>query len=278
MTKADDLGDRMKSYERHETGRMFLRGLPVYARIDGRGFSRFTKGMERPFDPRMTKAMQAVCAYLVSSTNAVLGYVQSDEISLLWMDGDPNSQPFFGGKVQKLVSVLASMAAAKMAQEIRGWEPFEDRLPAFDARVMVLPSKEEAANMILWRALDAQKNAVSMAARAHYSGKALHGKNGLEMKAMLSAAGHPYSELPDDFRFGSFYRRETLMRPLSEVAQVHRLRHQGVDGEASPMVMRTVIQRADMPPFNKIINRADVIFDKAEPILLGRFGDTERVA
>jgi tRNA(His) guanylyltransferase len=47
----DSLGDRMKSYESRESDRRFLPMVPVYARIDGRGFSSFTRGMERPCNP-----------------------------------------------------------------------------------------------------------------------------------------------------------------------------------------------------------------------------------
>ena len=47
----------MKGYEAVETARRFDVHLPIYARIDGRSFSRFTRGMARPFDIRMIDAM-----------------------------------------------------------------------------------------------------------------------------------------------------------------------------------------------------------------------------
>jgi tRNA(His) 5'-end guanylyltransferase len=65
----DSFGDRMKGYEAHETSRRFLPGLPVYARIDGRSFSKFTKGMRRPFDERMTHAMVKATRHLVDARN-----------------------------------------------------------------------------------------------------------------------------------------------------------------------------------------------------------------
>ena len=151
----DDLGDRMKDYEARETGRRFLPLLPIYARIDGRGFSKFTAGMERPFDPRMTNAMIETPRQLGGNTPGPGGDVQSDEISLLWKAETAEQSVFFDGKTMKMASVLASMAAAAFARAIRGWEPYEDRLPAFDCRVLQLPADVEAANMILWRCLDA---------------------------------------------------------------------------------------------------------------------------
>ena len=52
-----DLAARMKIYEGVESDRRFMSLLPVIARIDGRSFSSFTKGMERPYDERMSNLM-----------------------------------------------------------------------------------------------------------------------------------------------------------------------------------------------------------------------------
>ena len=176
----DDLGDRMKAYEAVETARTLDPRLPIHARIDGRSFSRLTHGMQRPFDPRMTAAMVGTAMHLVEATHARIGYTQSDEISLVWL-WEGESEPLFGAKVHKLTSVLASSAAAAFQQELHrhfGADAIAlaERCPHFDARVFQLPSKVEAANAILWRTLDARKNAVSMAARAAFSAKALHGR------------------------------------------------------------------------------------------------------
>lgn len=247
----DDLGDRMKQYEFHETGRRFLPMLPVYARIDGRGFSKFTKGMNRPFDQRMTDAMIETTKYLVKETNALIGYVQSDEISLAWKASDHTSSIFFDGKTTKMTSVLAGMATAAFTRAIRGWQPYEDRLPAFDARVIQMPLDYEVANMFLWRAIDARKNAVSMATRAHYSAKQMHGKKSLEMIQMLADKGVDFHAYPKAFREGTFVQRyvyDLLM----------------LNGDT---VQRSRVDTIYMPPFQTVDNRTDVIMNGASPIL-----------
>lgn len=66
----DDLGDRLKAYELQETGRKLIPGVPIYARIDGRSFSKFTRHMQRPFDPRMVDAMVETVKYLVDKSGA----------------------------------------------------------------------------------------------------------------------------------------------------------------------------------------------------------------
>src|ERR1700761_6891397 len=96
MDKKDDFGDRMKQvYEAPETERRFLPMLPIYARLDGRSFSRLTKDMARPYDVRMSDAMVDTTKYLVGETHALIGYTQSDEISLVWFYPSFNSGMMF---------------------------------------------------------------------------------------------------------------------------------------------------------------------------------------
>ena len=97
-------------YEGIEAGRRFIPTLPVMARMDGRGFSKFTKGMNRPYDERMSAAMVETTVALVKATGACFGYSQSDEITLVWHSIDVKSQVFFDGRIQKMTSQLAALA------------------------------------------------------------------------------------------------------------------------------------------------------------------------
>lgn len=259
LKETDDFGNRMKAYEAVETARKFDAMLPIYARIDGRSFSRFTKGMDRPFDARMTAAMVETTKHLVHETHARIGYAQSDEISLVWLADGPESDVVFSGKLQKMTSVLASMAASKFA---RVCPPgYEDRMPHFDCRVFQLPSKEEAANAFLWRAMDARKNAISMVAQSKFSHKKLHGMDQKAMLAMLKEIGVEFEDFPESFRRGSFVRRFTVERLLADeelarIPEKHR---------PTGPVMRNEMRVIQMPPFNKVSNRVAVIFDGADP-------------
>jgi tRNA(His) guanylyltransferase len=257
----DQLGDRMKSYEAIETGRKFDSTLPVYARIDGRGFNKFTKNMNRPFDERMTRTMVDTTKYLVDKTHAAIGYVQSDEISLAWNGTSEGTKLFFDGKIQKTCSVLASMAAARFALayhfEFHEWSY---DMPHFDCRVFQMPSQTEVANMFLWREFDAQKNSISMLARHHFSHKDLQGKSGDEMIVMMAGKGVDMSNLPVSFRRGSWVQRVTGEKFLTKaeydkIPEKHRV---GID--LTTPVMRSWVKVLDMPPFVTVANREDVIF------------------
>src|ERR1700686_3844730 len=154
----DEFGNRMKYYESFETDRKFLPGLPIYVRLDGRGFSKFTRDMKRPYDTQMSNLMVATVKHMVSETQARFGYCQSDEMSLVYLEKEHNSELFFNRKIMKMTSVLASKATAFFILIIRNHfdypNQYEARLPHFDARVIQLPSKEEATNMVLWRTMD----------------------------------------------------------------------------------------------------------------------------
>ena len=48
----DGLSDRMKQYEAAEAGRRLMPLLPALARLGGRAFHSFVRGLARPFDQR----------------------------------------------------------------------------------------------------------------------------------------------------------------------------------------------------------------------------------
>lgn len=271
MKHQDYLGDRMKVYERVETSRALNPSLPVYARIDGRGFSKLTRDMERPYDERMSNAMIETTRYLVEKTHALIGYTQSDEISLVFEAG-PNegSDILFSGKIQKMTSVLAAQATAAFINALLETEDFRhyvERFPHFDARVFQLPNREEAAEAFLWRARDAYKNSSSMAARAYYSHSMLHKKTAREMREMLMDRGVDFEEYPEFFKRGTWLRRVTTSRALTELewGKIPEKHRPSIETEFD----RSEVKIIDMPDFNRVTNRVEVIFDGAEPVIEG---------
>lgn len=205
------LGDRIKEYEKIETSQKFIPMLPIYARIDGRSFSKFTKSMKKPYDEELSRIMQEVTEYLVKETNACIGYTQSDEISLVWHQKSYESDVFFARKKQKMVSVLAGLATAKFVQLALTSYPEEcsKRLPVFDCRVFQLPSKVEAVNALTWRNQDAIRNSIQMAGHAYFSHKELDRKNTSDILVMLEGEGVIWGSYPKFFKEGTFFQRIT---------------------------------------------------------------------
>ncbi len=174
------LGDRMKSYEAVTRSVLMPHSYHVI-RVDGRAFHTYLRRANKPFDTAFIVDMEAVGVALCKEImGAVFAYGQSDEISVLMQDLEPQSQPWFGGVVQKVVSIAASLATVALVER-RGFA----LLPQFDARVFTLPSAAEVQNYFLWRQQDAVRNSISMAAQAHFPHKTLLGLNKQELQEKL---------------------------------------------------------------------------------------------
>lgn len=221
----DSLGDLLKEQERLEAGRKADPYLPLMARIDGKCFSRFTKGLKRPFDSRFVDLMVATTSYLVEESEALLGYCQSDEITLFWnnfKEENSNREYWFGGKFQKLTSVLAGTASSYFAGNLPEFLPEKvGQYPVFDARVWNVPDMEHVYKNFLWRWKDAQKNSVSMYARHFFSHRSLQGKTSTEMRELLRTISKPWEELPVFFREGTYIRRERILVDPAETTLNH---------------------------------------------------------
>lgn len=242
--------------------------IPVLARVDGRAFSKFTQGLERPYDERLVNLMIEVTKFLVEQTNARCGYTQSDEISLVWLSEKPDTEMFFGGKMSKMISVVGSLATAYFNRVLGEFIPEKrDLMPVFDNRVWEVPVNYEAANYFIWREQDATRNSISMAARAYYSHKELHRKSGSDMQEMLFQKGVNWNDYPRHFKRGTYVRRKSVGRTLTpEELEDLPPRH---DARLNPgmVVTRTSIVAEDFPPLTKIENREEVILFGAEPEL-----------
>lgn len=246
----DEIGARMKQYEHQVTGWKIDRELPVYARIDGRAFSSITRGMNKPYDIMLMSVMQSVLFDMVERSNALIGYTQSDEISLLWHWNGENEEAWFGGKLYKLTSILASLAAASFHRHLPNFfskdeaAKLQDMLPHFDCRVMNLPSEIEAANMFVWRNMDAKRNSLQSLAQSHFSSKALHGKSTKDMLRMLKEKNVSFDDLPSYVKYGTWVRSNFLTK--------HNLNYYTTPHD-----------------FRRMTNRTDFLFRRQEPI----FGD-----
>lgn len=262
----DDMGDRMKEYDSATEVRL-MPLLPTFARVDGRAFHTFTKGMNRPYDDRMASAMIETCLYLARETNACMAYTQSDEITLAWLSKDRKSQIWFDGRHTKMVSQIAALATLTFFRIIQEKIPdYAKKLPTFDARVWQVPNIAEGANVFLWRELDATKNSISMAAQSVYSDNQLHGKISEEKQEMLWQKGINWNDYPAFFKRGSFVQRRSTIRPF-DASEIKKLppKHAARSNPALT-VLRSDFRLIGMPSFRTVTNRADVVFNGAEPV------------
>lgn len=259
------LGQRCKAFELVEAQRSATPRLPLLARLDGRAFHTWTRGLPRPVDVRLTTCMQDTTAFLVSEFGARVGYTQSDEITLLWFEpaGLPDALPF-SGRFQKLASVLAGAASAKftLLADV-GIPERKGTLAVFDARVWNVPTLEDALDVFVWREDDATKNSVSMAASAFYPETELAGLDSRLRRELLRRKGVNWDDYPASFKRGSYLQRRRLPVVMDETT---RARIPEAHRPASEAVYeRSEVRVLNMPPIRQIGNALGVLLHGEDP-------------
>ena len=175
------IGNRMKfNYEYPFMFRLPHR-LPIIIRIDGKSFHTLARSEKwnKPFDLDFIHDMQDIALELCTEImNVKLVYLQSDEISFLLIDYEEiQTQPWFRNEIQKLCSVTAGFASAKMSLK-------RNREVVFDTRVFIVPPFE-VCNYFIWRQRDWKRNSINMVARSRFSQKEIHGLNTNELQEKL---------------------------------------------------------------------------------------------
>lgn len=197
----DALGQRMK--ERYEDRSRFMLPRRTYSiiRVDGKAFHSFTRKCKKPFDGKLINAMNEAALELCrQSQGAKLGYVQSDEISVLLTDFETEkTDMWLDGNIQKIASISASIVTAAFNN---AYVDRPDQLALFDARVFVIPDYVEVENYFVWRQKDATRNSVQMMAHALYPYKELVGKKNSELQEMIFQKNKNWNTLPPSLRRG----------------------------------------------------------------------------
>jgi len=205
-TDKTSLGDRMKGYENITRNHLISR-MPVILRLDGRAFHTFTNGFDKPYDKIFAKAMERTMWYLCENIQGcVLGYTQSDEITLVLVDyKELNTSSWFDNNIQKMVSVAASMATLEFNRRFSSLtsgyggyvhEKAENMGATFDCRAFNVP-KEEVTNCLLFRQNDAIRNSIQALGQAHFSHKELHKKSTEDIITMVKQkTGILWNNLP----------------------------------------------------------------------------------
>lgn len=249
MPVRDDLGVRMKTFYEQIPKTKLMRRCPVALRIDGKAFHTFTRGFQKPFDEVLIKSMQETMKYLCENIQGcVLGYTQSDEITLILVDYKKlTSSAWFDYEVQKICSIAASMATMAFnkffannvgdyctytyEREDNSHEEYEhilslaiDKGAMFDCRCFNIP-KEEVTNLIYWRQLDASRNSIQMVGQANFSHKELQNKSCNEIQDMLmTQKGINWNDLPIYQKRGSCCVRNKIILFRGSIMETAQLR------------------------------------------------------
>ena len=225
------LEDRML-YFRGLTNYKLMPKSYVMVMLDGRSFSTMIKNkFEKPFDNNFINMMNETAKYVCSKVEgAKFGYVQSDEISLVITDFEnENTESFFGYRLTKMLSVIASLATAKFNQlmmdyrigQVEGCSASagdtvqmcrdvvnDMPLYQFDCKCWNLPTYNDVFAWFLYRQIDCIRNSKQQAARARISHKQLESLNSDEQINLLKEmTGVDWNDYEDGKKFGRFIYR-----------------------------------------------------------------------
>lgn len=255
------LEDAQRQKEASTTAAVLDKELPVVIRLDGHAFRTYTRHLDKPFDSRLVQAMDTVTRFLVEETKADVGYTQSDEISLMFLNG---AKLPFNGRLLKLCTLLAGMASAKLNEAVAAEGiPRSNGQPYFDCRASNRESLEEAANYFLWRETDGMRNSTSMLAQSLFSKKELFKVNQEGLRKLLREKGCPWEHLPVREQRGAYFYRETYEMPMDEetlnlIPEKHR-------ATAPAVIIRTKIVGVEHPPIEALENPVQVLFFRDKP-------------
>jgi tRNA(His) 5'-end guanylyltransferase len=189
----------------------------------------------------MRETMKYLCKNI---QGCVFGYTQSDEITLILVDYRRlNSDAWFDYEVQKMCSISASMATMAFnrffAEEVHNfrnrmeydddgylnnddynlWTIYKRAIgkgAMFDARCFNIP-KEEVANLIYWRQIDASRNSIQMVGQAYFSYNELQHKSNSNIQDMLMEKYQiNWNDYPTHLKRGSC----CIKKPLKEYVRV----------------------------------------------------------
>lgn len=203
----------------------------VLVMCDGRSFSHMVKNkFQKPFDDNFINMMNETAAYVCKNVQGCkFAYVQSDEMSFVLTDFDtPTTDAFFGNRLCKMQSIIASLATAKFNQLMikyhlemgMGVNPGDiiDKTPLyqFDCKCWNVPSLNDVFAWFLYRQIDCVRNAKQQTAQTYLTHKQLMNKDtDSQVKLLLDEKGIDWNTYDDDKKYGRFIWKElkTLTNP-----------------------------------------------------------------
>jgi len=204
----------------------------IIAHIDGRSFSKMIKNkFKKPFDDTFIEAMNETAKYLCKEVQGcIFAYTQSDEISLIIRKNNPEGDVFFGGRMCKMQSIIASLATSKFSQvmmanqlkDIPTCASSSDVLAIcienvkssplyqFDCKVWNVDNANDAIAWLLFRNIDCVRNSKQQTCQTYLPHKVLMSKNTDEQVELLKQEKNiDWNEFDDGKKYGRFIKKTT---------------------------------------------------------------------
>ncbi len=264
----ETLQDWCKWLEKNFSNEQMIPTLPVIIRLDGNNFSDYTKKLQKPFDEGLVNLMIETTAFLVKETNAVIGYTQSDEITLILYNDDRKIDFYQDGKKQKILSKLTGKCVSFFNEQRPNYIPTQQKIANFDCRIYQVPSLGDACSQLLWRENDATRNSIFMLAQTLYTHQELFKLHANQVQdKMFLEKGINWNDLPEKYKKGTYIKKIKTQTPFSKEELAKLPPQHNAHKNPDLVIERNEIKIMEYPIFNKIKNKVEVVFEDAKPIL-----------
>lgn len=232
------LKDKCKFYQKRRDYRVDENAY-IIVHIDGRSFSKMIKNkFEKPFDKNFINMMDKTAIYACENVQEVkLAYVQSDEITLLIKKPNFESDIFFGGRLCKMQSIIASIVTSKFNQLLLKYNisknsysnTLEDcdttlynikdvldyidvqKLCQFDCKVWDVPTENDVITWFLFRNIDCVRNSKQQTAQSYLPHKLLLNKSADEqIQFLYEREGIDWNKFNENLKYGRLIIREQV--------------------------------------------------------------------
>lgn len=233
--------------------------LPVYIRLDGCNFSRWTIGLQKPFDPCLHEIMVHTTKDLVKEMGAICGYTASDEITLVLYAPKEISEIYSGGRIQKLISRSASKITKIFNLYKTQYLPNKPDAE-YDSRAQSVQTLSDIVDMLRWREQNTIRNSINMLARCHYSHKECMNKNSDDLLKMLEDKDiHYYTDYPIAYCRGTWCIHKKAYMTYTPTEIEHLPEKHAARLNPDLKIERSYVHTTTLPPLIEIKNLEEVI-------------------
>jgi tRNA(His) 5'-end guanylyltransferase len=156
--------DRISQYEETSNFKLLSR-VPLIINVNGRGFSKVTSLLDKPFSKAFAECMYSALIHLVQEIDgAVFAYSYSDDIIIVARnDQGTDTLPWYENSVHKISSAVASMTTLYFNNFATAMDLNTMSDPVFIAKCYNAPNMAEATNIIIQKQQKAIQSSLQLA-------------------------------------------------------------------------------------------------------------------
>lgn len=149
---SNKLKDRIERYQ-SVTDYKLLDRVPIIICVNGRGFSKVTQLLDKPYCPKFAECILSTTLRLCSDVEgALFAYQHNDEIVIVARNDQTNdTSPWYDNKLQKICSVTSAIATMHFNDCATAVKLNVTGDPVFTSQVFAVPTIGEAVNTIIYK-------------------------------------------------------------------------------------------------------------------------------